>query len=59
MPLYEYECEACGVTFEAVQRITDEPLTECVHCKGQVKRLISKSSFQLKGPGWAKDGYQK
>ncbi|HEY2987408.1 MAG TPA: zinc ribbon domain-containing protein [Candidatus Binatia bacterium] len=51
MPIYEYECGKCG-TFEATQRITDKPLTRCPTCRGKVKKLISNTSFQLKGTGW-------
>lgn len=51
MPIYEYECQKCG-TFEASQRITDKPLAKCPTCKSKVKRLISNTSFQLKGSGW-------
>ena len=51
MPIYEYECQKCG-TFEMTQRITDEPLSKCPTCKGKVKKLISNTSFQLKGTGW-------
>jgi putative FmdB family regulatory protein len=51
MPIYEYQCVKCGV-FEATQRITDRPLVKCPTCKSKVKRLISNTSFQLKGSGW-------
>ena len=51
MPVYEYECQKCG-TFETTQRITEEPLSKCPTCKGKVKKLISNTSFQLKGTGW-------
>ena len=51
MPIYEYECQKCG-TFEATQRITENPLSKCPICKGKVKKLISNTSFQLKGTGW-------
>lgn len=51
MPIYEYECQKCG-TFEATQRITENPLSKCPTCKGKVKKLISNTSFQLKGTGW-------
>src|SRR5690349_22356177 len=51
MPIYEYQCQKCG-TFEATQRITDKPLAKCPTCKGKVKKLISNTSFQLKGTGW-------
>jgi putative FmdB family regulatory protein len=51
MPIYEYQCQKCG-TFEATQRITEKPLVKCPKCKGKVKKLISNTSFQLKGTGW-------
>lgn len=51
MPIYEYQCDKCG-TFEFSQRITDHPLKRCPTCKGKVKKLISNTSFQLKGTGW-------
>ena len=52
MPIYEYQCSKCSEVFEAFQKITDDPLTECRFCQGQVEKLISQSSFQLKGTGW-------
>ena len=51
MPIYEYDCNKCG-TIEVTQRITDKPLSKCPTCKSKVKRLISNTSFQLKGTGW-------
>ncbi len=52
MPIYEYECPSCGV-MEVTQRITDKALTKCPQCKRRkVKKLISNTSFQLKGSGW-------
>ena len=51
MPIYEYQCQKCG-TFEATQKITDKPLNKCPTCKGKVRKLISNTSFQLKGTGW-------
>jgi putative FmdB family regulatory protein len=51
MPIYEYQCEKCG-TFEVTQRITEKPLGKCPTCKSKVKKLISNTSFQLKGTGW-------
>jgi putative FmdB family regulatory protein len=59
MPIYEYECLKCGKQFEAFQRISDKPLKSCQFCQGQVRRLISQSSFSLKGGGWYQDGYSK
>jgi putative FmdB family regulatory protein len=51
MPIYEYDCQNCG-TVEVTQRITEKPLSKCPTCKGKVKKLISNTSFQLKGTGW-------
>lgn len=51
MPIYEYNCAKCGV-FEATQRITEDPLGECPTCQRKVRKLISNTSFQLKGSGW-------
>lgn len=52
MPIYEYECAACGKIEEAFQRFSDKPLVKCKHCSGKLHRLISHSSFHLKGSGW-------
>ncbi len=57
MPIYEFECESCHKVTEVVQSISAPPLAECPECKGAVKKLISQSSFQLKGGGWYADGY--
>ena len=51
MPIYEYQCQKCG-TFETTQKITDKPLAKCPTCRGKVRKLISNTSFQLKGTGW-------
>jgi len=56
MPTYEYECSK-GHTFEAVQRITEDPLKRCKVCRSKVRRLIQAPSFILKGGGWYSDGY--
>ena len=58
MPIYEYECPKCG-TFEATQRITEKPLGRCPTCKGKVRKLISNTSFQLKGTGWYVTDYAR
>ena len=58
MPIYEYQCQKCG-TFEATQKITDKALTKCPSCKGKVKKLISNTSFQLKGTGWYVTDYAR
>jgi putative FmdB family regulatory protein len=52
MPLYEYECEKCGNIEEAFQKFSDKPLKTCGHCSGKLHKLISQSSFHLKGTGW-------
>ena len=59
VPIYEYQCSKCGEIFEAFQKITDDPLTECKFCRGKVEKLISHSSFQLKGSGWYLTDYAK
>ena len=58
MPIYEYDCQKCG-TFEVTQRITEKPLGKCPTCKGKVKKLISNTSFQLKGTGWYVTDYAR
>ena len=52
MPLYEYECINCGQIEEALQKFSDKPLKKCRHCSGSLRKLISNSSFHLKGSGW-------
>jgi putative FmdB family regulatory protein len=52
MPIYEYECEHCGKQCEVIQKITDEPLSICPECSGHMHKLISHTSFILKGTGW-------
>ncbi len=56
MPIYEYQCDHCGV-FEVSQRITEDPLKKCPTCNGKVRRLISSTSFLLKGNGWYATDY--
>lgn len=57
MPVYEYECLACNEITEIWQGLADAPLANCPLCQGKVKKLISMSSFTLKGGGWFADGY--
>jgi putative FmdB family regulatory protein len=52
MPIYEYECTQCGNIEEAIQKFSDKPLKKCRHCSGKLHRLISQSTFHLKGSGW-------
>lgn len=52
MPIYEYRCDRCGEEFELFRSITDNGTPNCKFCDGPVKKLISRSSFHLKGTGW-------
>jgi putative FmdB family regulatory protein len=52
MPLYEYECESCGVTFEVIQKFSDNSVDTCRTCGGKVRRLLSAPAIQFKGTGW-------
>jgi putative FmdB family regulatory protein len=59
MPIYEYRCLKCGNEFEAIQKFSDSPIRKCSGCGGAVKKLISHSSFHLKGSGWYLTDYAK
>lgn len=59
MPLYEYECTQCGQVEEALQKFSDKPLKKCRHCSGSLRKLISNTSFHLKGSGWYVTDYAK
>ncbi|MEJ2657530.1 MAG: zinc ribbon domain-containing protein [Desulfobacterales bacterium] len=52
MPIYEYECSKCGRIDEVIQKFSDKPLVKCKYCSGKLHKLISHSSFHLKGTGW-------
>jgi putative FmdB family regulatory protein len=53
MPLYEYECEACGQRFELIRKFSDPEVDTCARCgKGPVRRLLSSPAIQFKGTGW-------
>jgi len=53
MPLYEYRCDACEHEFEALQKISDEPLLHCPSCdEPNLRKLVSAAGFRLKGEGW-------
>lgn len=52
MPIYEYECEACGVRFERLQRIADKPLSVCPECDGRVYRVLHPVGVIFKGSGF-------
>ena len=57
MPIYEYECTKCGKVTEAMQKFSDPPLVECVECHGGLRKLVSMSTFHLKGSGWYTTDY--
>lgn len=52
VPIYEYECEACDHTFEAIQKVTDKPIKKCVLCGGKVHKVLSAPGLLFKGSGW-------
>lgn len=58
MPIYEYQCKKCGTIEEALQKFSDKPLTKCRHCSGKLHKLVSRSSFHLKGTGWYVTDYK-
>ncbi len=59
MPIYEYRCPRCGHTLEVMQKISDPAPSPCPGCQGTdpLERLVSRTSFQLKGGGWYSDLY--
>jgi putative FmdB family regulatory protein len=53
MPIYEYACTSCGHEFEALQKMSDDPLKDCPECgESQLRKMISAAGFHLKGSGW-------
>jgi putative FmdB family regulatory protein len=60
MPIYEYACQSCGHTFDALQKMSAEPLTDCPECGEQtLKKLLSAPNFRLKGSGWYETDFKK
>jgi putative FmdB family regulatory protein len=60
MPIYEYQCDSCGKTFEAIQKFSDDPLTGCRECGAEgVRKLLSAPAFRLKGGGWYETDFKK
>ena len=57
MPIYEYECQKCHKQHEVMQKITEKPLLKCPACGGKLKKMISNTSFVLKGTGWYATDY--
>ncbi|MGD9824456.1 FmdB family zinc ribbon protein [Desulfobacter sp.] len=52
MPVYEYQCSGCGHIEEVFQKISESPLEVCTMCNGKLKKIISQSTFHLRGSGW-------
>lgn len=60
MPIYEYECSECGHSLEAIQKMSDSPLSECPKCgHNALKKLVSAPSFRLKGGGWYETDFKQ
>ena len=59
MPLYEYQCKKCHSLTERIQKFSDEPLTVCPHCGGEMEQLLSAPAVQFKGSGWYVTDYAK
>jgi putative FmdB family regulatory protein len=59
MPIYEYRCLNCDHEFERMQKFSDPPLETCPNCEGTVQKLISRSTFHLKGDGWYVTDYAR
>lgn len=57
MPIYEYRCKKCGKEFEIFQKMTDPARTSCKFCRGPAQKLISRTTFHLKGSGWYATDY--
>jgi len=59
MPTYEYKCKECGITFELFQKMSDDPIKECIECGGEVKRLIGTGLRPIfKGSGFYETDYK-
>jgi len=57
MPIYEYLCQKCGEHLEVLQKMSDKPLSRCPKCRGKLEKMLSQTSFQLKGSGWYATDY--
>jgi putative FmdB family regulatory protein len=57
MPIYEYQCKQCNDRHEIIQRFSDDPLTHCPKCGGEMKKLVSSPAIQFKGSGFYKTDY--
>ncbi len=53
MPIYAYKCDSCGFAKDVLQKISDQPLTQCPSCQAEsFKKQLTAAGFQLKGSGW-------
>jgi putative FmdB family regulatory protein len=59
MPIYEYVCENCGSQIEVMQKLGEAPLKRCGKCRGKLEKILSRTSFQLKGSGWYVSDYSR
>jgi len=59
LPIYEYQCEECGATVEAFQKMSDDPLTECDQCGGPLRKLLHPVAIHFKGSGFYTTDYGK
>lgn len=60
MPIYEYACTNCKHTLDALQKMSDDPLTDCPECgKASLKKCLSAPRFRLKGQGWYETDFKK
>ncbi len=60
MPIYEFQCQSCGNKVEVLQKISDDPLTDCEACgKPDMKKMVSAAAFRLSGSGWYETDFKK
>ena len=53
MPIYEFQCQSCGNEVEVIQKVSDDPLTDCEACgKPEMRKMVSAAAFRLSGSGW-------
>ena len=59
MPIFEYQCDACGRRIEKIQKASDPPVETCPHCGGHLHKLQSAPAIQFKGSGWYVTDYAR
>ncbi len=60
MPIYEFQCQSCGNEVEVLQKVSDDPLTDCEACgKPSMKKMVSAAAFRLSGSGWYETDFKK